>query len=128
MPRLILLLAVLALGFAPAPFLPKKPTRGETDFQIFQGVWAEMPSADSDTPSTSNVEYVFRGADVQVLQNRAQVSRWTMTLEVDKAPKRMILRAVGGGGILPYTYTLENGPRGARVHFKERGHFKRMKR
>ena len=82
------LLAVLSLGFAPAPFpKPAKPVPVDTDLMALQGEWLEEGG--------SQVVYLFAGTKVTVTQNGRHCSGWIMALDPKRIPKAMDLAGDG---------------------------------
>ena len=92
MRRATLLLCLLALGFAPAPFL--KPAKSD-DLKAIQGEWIGVfYGANGNPPRPATPEGrkdIIEGANVTVMGAGRILSEWNMTLDPTAKPKRMLL-------------------------------------
>jgi uncharacterized protein (TIGR03067 family) len=97
-----LLLAILSLGFAPAPFLAPRPGRVADDLKLFQGEWEELRS--THTEAGRRVENgadkfltaAYAGRSLTYRYKGAVLRQWEIVRIDSKAnPKRMELRGVG---------------------------------
>jgi uncharacterized protein (TIGR03067 family) len=84
MPRLLLVLpALLCLGFAPAPFLVKP--QKQTDLGRFQGTWY----------GPGNLELRIKGTDYVYYRNGKPTIPYTITLNEAASPPQYQLTGVG---------------------------------
>jgi uncharacterized protein (TIGR03067 family) len=95
MPRLIpLLLAALSLGFAPAPFLPRKLTPVEADLKALQGEWVLVSlSVGSEGMKPAEGRWaqrwcVFEGRIRRSFQGAVMSAKSSFTLDTAAAPRR----------------------------------------
>jgi uncharacterized protein (TIGR03067 family) len=104
-----LLLAVCALGFAPAPFMPKPAPKAVDDLKLLQGEWVQIkqslgsPLRDSRDGSTA----VFTGERIQFKSNGKTTASWTIKLQPGAKPKQLDLRGRGAANFILCIYSLE---------------------
>jgi uncharacterized protein (TIGR03067 family) len=107
----VLLLAVLAAAFAPAPF-PKARSQGDAsdaDLKALQGTW-ETVSLDLE-----GLGAAARPGDVTTIDRRRMIcisrgvegARWTVRLDATKRPKTLDL--INGDKVVRCIYRLEGG-------------------
>jgi uncharacterized protein (TIGR03067 family) len=94
MRRLVpLLLAVLPLVFAPAPFLPKKMNDAEAELKALQGDWARHEyNYGLQALGGMDGSCTFTGRTYIARQSGKVISEWSVTLDTSKTPGVMRLR------------------------------------
>jgi uncharacterized protein (TIGR03067 family) len=107
MRRVILLLVVLSVAFAPAPF--PKPNR-QTDLEKLQGEWVTVKSVlEGDevklTPGRDTA--VFKGDQISFVTGGTVSARWTITLGPAQQPRTLDLRGAGATNFILGIYRLE---------------------
>jgi uncharacterized protein (TIGR03067 family) len=83
-----LLLAITPLGFAPAPFLPRKPSATEADLKTIQGEWqlAGVPRL-----MEGDGRAVISGGSLTWCDGQREYQRWAFTLN-PSAPRQIDVR------------------------------------
>jgi uncharacterized protein (TIGR03067 family) len=100
MRRVLPLLAVLLMGFAPAPF-PKPGRDGRDDLAAMRGEWevvGESLSGSPLRPAAASYTAVYDGNRVDMLTNGVAIAKWVVTLDPSKKPKRMDLKKADAPG------------------------------
>ncbi|MBY0229583.1 MAG: hypothetical protein K2W96_09915 [Gemmataceae bacterium] len=94
--RLTTLLALLSLGFAPAPFLSKKAKRdsADADLAAIQGVWfrTDLTMDGRHRPDRCRVE--IKG---KLMQFPSRSDAWNLAFDDRAEPRRLSATKVGGG-------------------------------
>src|SRR5687767_13832986 len=97
--RMALMLAVVPLGFAPAPFLPSKPPSAEADLKALQGEWqlirvgvkGRMRALAYELPP-----HTFDGDRFQTISVPG-TCLWRVRLDPRKSPRQIdLVNTVGG--------------------------------
>lgn len=95
MRRILPLLALASLAFAPAPFL--KDGRLAPDLKRAQGKWAvESVRIDGDPALSPPDEVVIEGDTMAYLQGGELQSVWRVSLDATSSPRKCDLRGLGG--------------------------------
>jgi uncharacterized protein (TIGR03067 family) len=83
----LLLLAAVSLGFAPAPFLPRKLTPVEAELKALQGAWVETSRFlnGTDEVRSGGYEVSFEGN-----LERTKSDQVKIVLDATKSPCRMV--------------------------------------
>jgi uncharacterized protein (TIGR03067 family) len=119
-----LLLAVVSLAFAPAPF-PKQGDPNKEDLKKMQGSWTTVRRTYGGKPMTGRGEMtvVISGDRVKYLVDGMVRTEWIITLDAKKQPKifdRKKVSGAGAGQILRGVYRLE-GDTLSTCYCQERG-------
>jgi uncharacterized protein (TIGR03067 family) len=106
----LLLLALLALGFAPAPF-PRtgRGTPGPAgDLAALQGKWVEREGGNQrGRGQTGEYRIVVTGSRLAVHVGDDLRTEWVITLDESARPRGMTLRPAKGGDPLEAVYSVE---------------------
>ncbi len=110
MRRVFSLLAVCALGFAPAPFLPKPAAKQSADdLKLLQGEWVQIkqslgsPLRDARDGSTA----VITGDRIAYKSNGTTTASWTLKFDPGASPKRLDLCGRGPTDFVLCIYRVE---------------------
>jgi uncharacterized protein (TIGR03067 family) len=89
-----LLLAVYALGFAPAPFLPKSAPKAASDLKLLQGEWVQIKSGIGSAPldARDGSTVVITGKRIEFKSRGTVTASWTLELQPAAMPKQLDLR------------------------------------
>jgi uncharacterized protein (TIGR03067 family) len=103
----LLLVIVLAAGFAPAP--TPKPNRSEADLKKMQGRWVLVSFTWEGRPRRADVRFVLAGDRAKVDFGRDGAVEYILSLDATTTPKRYVERGVGAARGLEYRgiYSLE---------------------
>jgi uncharacterized protein (TIGR03067 family) len=100
MRRILPLLAVLLMGFAPAPF--PKPGRNTTaDLAALRGEWELVSASSNGGPFSADGGWsssVYDGNRLSSFRKGVATCKWIVTLYPLKEPKRMDLKEVDAPG------------------------------
>jgi uncharacterized protein (TIGR03067 family) len=92
-----LLLAALALGFAPAP--PPRSDRSEADLKNMQGAWVLVTSTvDGKPASECERRLVIQGNRMKCLDDEGTYEL-ALTLDATKSPRRFVIKGVRGAAV-----------------------------
>ncbi len=106
----LLTLAVLVMGFAPAPF-PRRSKPEKDDLEKMQGLWQCIRRTHAGRPaSRGNVTVEIASSRFRYRVDGRITTEWAVTLDSRKKPKVLDRQRVGGPGamiVLRGIYRLE---------------------
>jgi uncharacterized protein (TIGR03067 family) len=104
-----LLLAVLAMGFAPAPF--PRPDKGAADLKKIQGQWVQVAfRRGGDAKSVGNMTLEISGDRLKWFRRGEPTVEWAVKLNGKEKPGRLESKGVAGsvqGFVFRGVYRLE---------------------
>jgi uncharacterized protein (TIGR03067 family) len=107
--KAIAVLAVAALGFAPAP-LPK-PDPSQVDLKKLQGTWVVVSDRyEGGAKSDPGLKAVVAGDRLTYIQDGKPMLPWVLTLDARQSPKTLDMRISGRadrGALCRAVYSLE---------------------
>jgi uncharacterized protein (TIGR03067 family) len=105
MRRVVPLLFVLSLGFAPAPVYREKPSANDNEMKKLQGDWKLIVGTRGGLPlPPGQITGVRLGAGRLELFGNG-LGAWTMSVDSSKTSKRF--KAVNRGEVIEGTYSLD---------------------
>jgi uncharacterized protein (TIGR03067 family) len=106
----LLLLVVLAVGFAPAPFRRAARPKKEGDLDRMQGTWAVVERRYAgNVLKVENAQVTLRGSRWHFVFNGEVRSRWDVRLDPTTAPRSLDYFSADGNptSVLPAIYRLD---------------------
>ena len=105
-PLLLLLLAALAAGFAPAPF--PRPERRRTDLEKMQGTWVlDSMLLDGRTSRRGGTRVTIEGDRLKYVNDGKVGVEYVLTLSPSQRPREYVSRQVGTAVIFQGLYSVQ---------------------